>query len=92
LLSVKNAYQENTDMSDHLKTDISRLCEELICASEANQSFSIDIQRMQEALQLAEQAFQYVGDTEMAQNMVFGRTGHRAHSTNLNPPSSRKVA
>lgn len=75
-----------------LSSEISRLNDELTCASEAHQAILAENTRMKEALRAAEAAFQKAGNTEMVVQMKIGVTGERPKSAGFKLPSSRRVA
>jgi hypothetical protein len=84
--------KESPMMIDHLKSEISRLNDDMTCASEAHQSLVSDNQRMKEALEAAEKAFRATGNSEMAERMTFAITGNRPKPVGFKLPTSRKVA
>lgn len=84
--------KESAVMIDHLKSEISRLNDDLTCASEAHQSLVSENQRMKEALEFAEKAFRAAGNSEMAECMTSAITGNRPKPAGFKLPTSRKVA
>ncbi|WP_457587693.1 hypothetical protein [Ensifer canadensis] len=84
--------KESPVMIDHLKSEISRLNDELTCASEAHQSIVSENQRMKEALEIAERVFRAAGNSEMAERMIYAITGYRPAPVGFKKPTSRKVA
>lgn len=75
-----------------LKSEISKLNDELTCASEAHQAIVAENHRMKEALLAAEKAFSAAGDKEMVERMKIGVTGQRPKPAGFKLPPSRRVA
>ncbi|KQT58125.1 MULTISPECIES: hypothetical protein [unclassified Aureimonas] len=79
-------------MTDPSHAENAKLNEELTCASEANQSLTVENQRMREALEAAISAFRETGNMEMAERASFGLTGNRPAPKGFKLPSSRRVS
>jgi hypothetical protein len=70
------------------QAEIERLNDELTCASESVQSYVHENERMKKALEMARQAFQEIGRTELADEMLFGITGEAAEVSGQPLPSA----
>lgn len=84
--------RESRETVDNLKAEISRLNDDLTCASEAHQAHLAESQRMKEALELAEKTFRAAGNSAMAERMTFAISGNRPKPAGFKLPISRKVA
>lgn len=77
---------------DGLNSEISRLNDELTCASEAHQAILAENERMKEALRAAENAFSAAGNKEMVERIKSIGGGKPSKPAGFRLPSSRKVA
>ncbi len=75
-----------------LSSEITRLNDELTCASEAHLALKEENERMKAALRAAERAFSATGNKDMVQRMKTGVTGEVSKSTGFRLPPSRRVA
>lgn len=89
----ETAVEKDSEVTiEGLSSEISRLNDELTCASEAHHSVLSENQRLKEALRAAEQAFKATGDNEMVARMKSGISGEPPKSSGFKLPSSRRVA
>lgn len=77
---------------ERLNFEITKLNDELTCASEAHQSMLLENARLKETLAEAAKAFNTAGNSRMAELMKNGIDGVRPKTTSIKLPSSRKIA
>jgi len=77
---------------ENLNSEISRLNDELTCASEAHQAVIAENQRLKEALRAAEKAFNDAGNKQMVERLKADASGQVPKPAGFKLPSSRRVA